>query len=105
MWQHRFSDYKATGIFSVTQAQLTAVSGWMWPNFELFRALMHVILTCKYEKDRMKNIQEKVATIFRRSMAGNTVVWDRIWPIFELIQAFMYVIIACMYYKDPIKNS
>ena len=33
---------------------------------------MHVIITCKYEKDRMKNSREKVATsIFRRSGAGN----------------------------------
>ena len=26
-----------------------------WSNFELLRALMHVIFTCKYEKDRIKN--------------------------------------------------
>ena len=34
------------------------------PNFEILRALMHVIITCKFEKDRMKNSQEKVATPF-----------------------------------------
>ena len=78
----------------------------IWPNFELLRALMHVIITCKYEKDRIKNSREKVETSsFRRSRAGNSVVRGRIWPNFEIIQAFMYVIITCKYEKDPIKFS
>ena len=67
---------------------------------------MHVIITCKYEKDRMKNSGEKVATsIFRPSRAGNSVVLGQIWPNFELIQALMYVIVTCEYEKDLIKNS
>ena len=67
---------------------------------------MHVILTCNYEKDRMKISREKVATsIFRRSRAGNSVVHGRVWPNFEFIQALMYVIVTCNYEKDLIKNS
>ena len=39
---------------------------------------MHVIITCKYKKDRMKNSQGKVATsIFRRSREASSVVRDR----------------------------
>ena len=67
---------------------------------------MHVIITCKHEKDRMKNSREKVPTsIFRRSRAGNSVIRGRIWPNFELIHALMYVFVTCTYEKDPIKTA
>ena len=54
---------------------------------------MHVIITCKYEKDRIKNSREKVTTLFfsikTLSVAMGTS--SRIWPNFKLIQALMYV--------------
>ena len=36
----------------------------VWPNFKLIQALMNVIITCKYEKDPIRNDREKVATPF-----------------------------------------
>ena len=39
-------------------------SGRIWPNFQLIQAFMHVLIACKYEKDRMKNVGEKVMTSF-----------------------------------------
>ena len=36
-------------------------SGLIWLNFKLIQALMYVIITCKYEKDPIKNNQEKNA--------------------------------------------
>ena len=33
----------------------SAALGLIWPKFELVRALVHVIITCKYKKDQMKN--------------------------------------------------
>ena len=82
-------------------------SGLIWPNFQLIQAFMYVIITCKYEKDPIKNNGEKVATPFFQiqtlSVAMETSGW--IWPNFELIQAFMYVLIACKYEKDQMKNS
>ena len=60
---------------------------------------MHVIITCKYEKDRMKISCENINFIIR-SRAGNSVVLGQIWPNLELIQALMYVIITCQYEKD-----
>ena len=67
---------------------------------------MHVIVTCKYEKEWMKNSQEKVETIFfsiiTLSVTMETSGW--IWPNFKLIQALMYVIITCKYEKDLIKK-
>ena len=29
-------------------------SGRIWPNFKLIQALIHVLITCKYEKDPIK---------------------------------------------------
>ena len=67
---------------------------------------MHDIITCKYEKGRMKNSREKVATsIFICSMADNSVVRGKICPNFEVIQALMYIIVTFKYEKDPVKNS
>ena len=39
-------------------------SGRIWPNFELIQALVHVLITCKYEKDPIKNSGENVMTSF-----------------------------------------
>ena len=89
-------------------------SGHIWPNFELIQALMHVLITCKYEKDPIKNSGENVMTSFSpllvygiffiRSRAANSVVGGRIRPNFELIEALMHVIVTCKYEKDPIKS-
>ena len=89
-------------------------SGRICPNFEVILALMHVLITCKYEKDPIKNSGENVMTSFYPlkvygifficSRAANSVVRGRIWPNFELIQALMHIIVTCKYEKDPIKN-
>ena len=74
---------------------------------ELVRALMHVIVTCKYEKERMKNSREKVETMFffNHNLSFTMETSDWIWPNFKLIQALMYVIITCKYEKDQTKKS
>ena len=96
------------GILSDIHGQPnSAVGGPIRPKFELVRAVMHVIITCKYEKDQKKNSQEKVETLFfptiTLSVTMETSGW--IWPNFKLIQALMNIIITCKYEKDPIKNS
>ena len=48
----------------ITLSVAIETSGLIWPNFELIQALMYVIITCKYEKDPIKNNREKVATLF-----------------------------------------
>ena len=57
---------------------------------------MDVLVTCKYEKDQIKNEGARVDTtlysnFFRRARADNSGVGVGIWPKFELIQAFMHV--------------
>ena len=47
-----------------SRAANSVVGGQIRPNFELIQALMHVIVTCKYEKDPIKSIQENVMTSF-----------------------------------------
>ena len=67
---------------------------------------MYVIITCKYEKDPIKDNREKVATLFQIiTLPVAMKTSGRIWPNFELIQAFMHVLIACKYEKDQMKNS
>ena len=53
MWQHSFSHDKSMGRWSD-----------LADDFELLRAFMHVLVTCKHEKDRIKNHREKEATPF-----------------------------------------
>ena len=82
-------------------------SGPIWPNFKLIQALMHVIITCKYEKDPIKNNREKGATPFFQIITLYVAMETscRNWPNFVLIQASMHVLIACKYEKDQMKNS
>ena len=48
----------------ITLSVAMETSGQIWPNFELIQALMHVLITCKYEKDPIKNSGENVMTSF-----------------------------------------
>ena len=89
-------------------------SGRIWPNFELIQALIHVLITCKYEKNPIKNSGENVMTSFsplevygdfsRRSRAANSAVLGPIWPNFKLVRDLMDVLVTCKYEEDPIKN-
>ena len=44
----------------------SAVLGPIWPNFELVRDLMDVLITCKYEEDPIKNegAREGITTLY-----------------------------------------
>ena len=41
-----------------------AVLGPIWPNFDLVRDFMDVLVTCKYEEDPIKNEGARVDTTF-----------------------------------------
>ena len=93
-------------FFRRSRIDNSVVGGPIWPNFELVRDIMHVLVNYKFKMDLINSDREKVATsIFRRSRAANSVVSSGIWPKFELIQALMYVLVTCKYEKDRIKNS
>ena len=51
-------------FFRRSRAANSVVSGPIWPKFKLVRDFMYVLVTCKYEKDRIKNNWEKVETSF-----------------------------------------
>ena len=90
-------------------------SGRIWPNFELIQALIHVLITCKYEKDPIKNSGENVMTSFSpyksmgfffiRSRAANSAVLGPIRPNYKLVRDVMDVLVTCKYEEDPIKNE
>ena len=58
-----FSYYKSMGIFSRrSRAAISAVLGPIWPNFELVRDVIDVLVTCQYEIDPIKNRGTRVFT-------------------------------------------
>ena len=58
-----FSHYKSMGIFSRRpRAANSAVLGPIWPNFDLVRDVIDVLITCKYEEDPIKNRGARVFT-------------------------------------------
>ena len=59
-----FSHYKSMGIFRRSRAANSAVLGPIWPNFELVRDVIDVLVTCKYEEDPIKNEGARVVTTF-----------------------------------------
>ena len=52
------------GIFPDAQGKLTPVLGPIWPNFELVRDIMVVLVTCNNEEDQNKNEGARVLTRF-----------------------------------------
>ena len=59
------------GIFSDAQGQLTVVGGQIWPKFELIQDIMHVLITCKFEKDRINSNGEKVVMSTFKTLKGS----------------------------------
>ena len=51
-------------FFRRSRAANSVIRGPIWPKFELVRDFMHVLVICKYRKDRIKNNREKVETSF-----------------------------------------
>ena len=61
----RFLPLLVYGDFSRrSRAANSAVLGPIWPNFELVRDVMNVLVTCKYEEDPIENEGARVDTTF-----------------------------------------
>ena len=59
----RFLPLKVYGDFSRRpRAANSTVLGPIWPNFEIVRNVMDVLITCKYEEDPIKNEGDRVLT-------------------------------------------
>ena len=53
------------GFFFIrSRAANSAILGPIWPNFELVRDVMDVLVNCKYEEDAIKNEGARVLTTF-----------------------------------------
>ena len=63
-WRHLFPIISLWEIFRRSRAANSIVSGPIWPKVKLLQDFMHVLDTCKYKKNRIKNNQEKVETSF-----------------------------------------
>ena len=49
-------------FFWRSRAANSVVGGPIWPKFKLIQDIMHVLITCKIEKDRINSNGEKVVT-------------------------------------------
>ena len=105
----RFLPLQVYGDFSRrSRAAKSAVLGPIWPNFELVRYVMNVLVTCQYEEDSTKNRGARSFTLyinFSDAQGQITGVGGRIWLKFELIQAFTHVLVTCKNQDDRIKNE
>ena len=63
-WRHHFPIISLWEIFRRSRAANSIVSGPIWPKLKLLQDFMHVLVTCKYKKNRIKNNKEKVETSF-----------------------------------------
>ena len=90
-----FSHYKSMGIlFKCSRADNSTARGRIWLNFELVRALMNVVVPCKYGKDPTENSEDNAWTtfspykvygdFFKCSRADNSAARGWIWLNFEL---------------------
>ena len=53
-WKHHFPYYKSMGVFlRRSRAANSVVSGPIWTKFKLIHNIMHVLVTSKFEKDRI----------------------------------------------------
>ena len=104
-----FSHYKSGDYSRCSRTANSAVLGPIWPNFELIRDVIDVLITCKYEEDPIKNEGGRVFTTLYRNFSDAqgqiTGVGGGIWPKFELIQAFMHVLVTCKNEDDRIENE
>ena len=64
-WRHHFPIISLWEIFRHSRAANSIVSGPIWPKkVKLLQDFMHVLVTCKYKKNQIKNNLEKVETSF-----------------------------------------
>ena len=62
-WRHHFLHYKSMGKdFRTQKANNSKVNNPIQPKFELIRAFMPVLVTCKFDKDPIKDDWEKLET-------------------------------------------
>ena len=63
-WIHLFLHYKSMGKMHRSRANKTKVNNPIRPKFELIRAFMPVLITCKFDKYLIKGDWEKLETFF-----------------------------------------
>ena len=63
-WRHHFPIKSLWEFFRRSRAANSIVSSPIWLKFKLVRDFIHVLVTCKYKKDRIKSNREKVETPF-----------------------------------------
>ena len=61
-WSQHFPILSLWASARRSRAANSAVLGPIWPNFELDREVIIVLITCKNEEDPIKNVSARVVT-------------------------------------------
>ena len=81
----------------------------IWPKFELFREIMAVMATCKFDEDpikiegtidRTRSNMGFFSTQGQVTLAVNSLMWLEV----EFIRDFMAVLVTCKIEEDWIKS-
>ena len=95
-WRHRFIPLQVYGvIIRCPRADNPRVIGRIWPKFEIFQDIMHVLVNYKMNSKLIGSIiiEKKWRLHFlRRSWLADTLVLGLILSNFECIQTFMCAI-------------
>ena len=94
-----FSHYKSMGYFFCHSGAANCVfDGPMWPKFEFIQDIMHILVTCKIEKDWIDSNREKVETSMFLTLKGSSLCsqWSYLakiltHPIFHACSCYLQV--------------
>ena len=86
-------------FFQRSRAANSEVRDRIWPNFELMQALMFVIITCKYNKDPIKNSRENVMTPFSPLGERGGIVVESLTPEREVGSSIPTPTVLCPWAK------
>ena len=98
-WKHQYFRHCYRAAYSLVSSQICR-------KVNLIQALMHVLITCKYQKDQMKQWRhhfphyKSMGVFLRHSRADNSRVSGPIWPKFELFLDIMHVLVPYKFKMD-----
>ena len=102
-WKHHFPHYKSMGVFlRCSRAANSIVGGPIWLKFELIHNIMHVLVTSKFEKDRININRDYVMTSIFETLKGSQ-LRSQWWDLSEIQTHISFYV--CPHYLQVWKGS
>ena len=108
-WRHHFPITNPREIFRRSRAPNSKRSGPNWPKFKHVRDFMPVLVTCKFDKDRIKtediSVETSVFAKFSSLKSSNSKVNSQIRPKIKVGGDFIPVRATSKFDEDLIKHE